>query len=316
LAQAEAADAKWAAPAAQRAWLAYRQSRLSGSFDRAYYSEWIQRGLEHAERALAIKRDDPDALEVRGTLRYWRFLLNLEAGADASAKLLADAEADFRAAIEANPTQASALTSFSHLLAGKHELAEAKLAALGAYESDPYLTNANVTLWRLTSISVDLEDAVEAKRWCDEGRRRFADDPRFAQCQILVFSIPGVKPDIAKAWQMADQYVTLSPPVLREYRKREAQMMVALALARAALPDSARAVAVRARADVSLDPTRDLADWEAWVRTILGDRDEAFRLLSVFLAANPQDRPTGKELSGWLRDLQGDPRWKSLIAGH
>ena len=316
LVQAEAADPKWAAPPAQRSWLAYRQSRLAGSFDRAYYSEWIDKGLAHAERALAIKPDDADALEARGTLRYWRFLLNLEAGAQASAKLAADAEKDLRAAVEANPTQASALTSLSHLLAGKHELAEAKLAALRAYESDPYLTNANVTLWRLTSISSDLEDAVEAKRWCDEGRSRFPDDPRFAECQVLVFSIPGVKPDVAHAWKMADEYIKLSPPALREYRKREAQMMVALALARAGLRDSARAVALRARADASLDPTRELANWEAWVRTLVGDRDEAFRLLALYLSANPQERASHSETTSWVRELQSDPRWKSLMGGH
>jgi serine/threonine-protein kinase len=316
LAQAETADPKWATPPAQRSWLAYRQSRLAGSFNKEYYSEWIGEGLAHAERALAIKPDDPDALEARGTLRYWRFLLNLEPGAEASAKLFADAEKDLRASIEANSTQASALTSLSHLLAGKHELAEAKLAALRAYESDPYLTNANVTLWRLTSTSVDLEDGVEAKRWCDEGRRRFADDPRFAQCQILVFSIPGVKADVPLAWRMADEYVKLSPPALREYRTREAHMMVALALARAGLADSARAVALRARADASLDPTRELASWEAWVRTLVGDRDDAFRLLSLYYSFNPQDRPTGHEETGWIRELQSDPRWKSLLGAH
>ncbi|HEX2451037.1 MAG TPA: protein kinase [Gemmatimonadales bacterium] len=316
LAQAEAADPKWATPPAQRSWVAYRQSRLAGSFDRAYYSEWIDKGLAHAERALAIKPDDPDALEARGTLRYWRFLLNLEPGAQASAKLAADAEKDLRAAVEANPTQASALTSLSHLLAGRHELAEAKLASLRAYESDPYLTNADVTLWRLTSISSDLEDAVEAKRWCDEGRSRFPDDPRFAECQVLVFSIPGVKPDVAHAWKMADEYVKLSPPALREYRKREAQMMVALALARAGLKDSARGVALRARADASLDPTRELANWEAWVRTLVGDRDEAFQLLALYLSANPQERATHSETTSWVRELQSDPRWKSLMGSH
>jgi hypothetical protein len=115
---------------------------------------------------------------------------------------------------------------------------------------------------------------------------------------------------------MADEYVRLSPPALRDYREREVQMMVALALARAGLADSARGVGLRARADASLDPTRELANWEAWVRTLVGDRDEAFRLLSLYLSANPQERPTGKETTGWLRELQSDPRWKSLIAAH
>ncbi|HET8625185.1 MAG TPA: serine/threonine-protein kinase [Gemmatimonadales bacterium] len=310
--QAESADPKWVTPVAQRAWLAYRQSRFAES-DRTNSSEWIQRGMQHAERALAMKGDDPDALEIRGTLRYWRFLNNLEPDPAASAKLLLDAEADFRAAVAANPTQASAWTSLSHLLLGwKREPAEGKLAAMRAYEADPYLTNANVTLWRLTSSSVDLEDAVEAKRWCDEGRRRFPDDPRFAECQLLVFSLKGQRPDVAVAWKMAEEYVRLSPPNVKEYRQHEGQMLVAMALARAGLPDSARAVALRARADAALDPTRELALWETYVRTMLGDKDEAFRLLSTYLAANPQDRPSNTDPGWWLRDLTSDPRWKSI----
>jgi TolB-like protein len=311
-AAAEAADPRWVTPVAQRAWLAYRHARLNES-DRTSSSEWIEKGLQHADRAIALKADDPDALEARGTLRYWRFLNNLEPDPAASSKLLADAEADFRAAVAANPTQASAWTSLSHLLLGwKREPAEGKLAAMRAYEADPYLTNANLTLWRLASSSVDLEDAVEAKRWCDEGRRRFQDDPRFAQCQLLVFSLKGQKPDVPTAWRMAEEYVRLSPPNLQEYRKHEGQMLVAMALVRAGLPDSARAVAVRARGDAALDPTRDLALWETYVRTMLGDRDEAFRLLSTYLAANPQDRPSNTEPGWWLRDLASDPRWKSI----
>lgn len=89
-----------------------------------------------------------------------------------------------------------------------------------------------------------------------------------------------------------------------------------IALARAGLADSARAVALRARADASVDPTRDLAQWEAYLRTMLGDRDEAFRQLSVYVAANPQERVNlAKEETWWLRDLRRDPRWKSLVSG-
>ena len=52
---------------------------------------------------------------------------------------------------------------------GQAEIAEAKLAALRAYEADPYLRDANKTIWRLFQSSLDLEDAVESAHWCDEG---------------------------------------------------------------------------------------------------------------------------------------------------
>jgi hypothetical protein len=91
-------------------------------------------------------------------------------------------------------------------------------------------------------------------------------------------------------------------------------MLVAAALARAGLTDSARAVAVRSRADPSMDQTRDLAQLEAVVRTLVGDRDEAVRQLSIYLAANPQMRQgMAHDDTWWWRDLRDDPRFKTLI---
>jgi hypothetical protein len=129
-------------------------------------------------------------------------------------------------------------------------------------------------------------------------------------------SLKGQKPDVPKAWSLLGEYVRLSSPNMREFRQHEGEMLVAIAIARAGLADSARKVAEHARADASVDPTRDLAQWEAYVRAILGDKDEAFRQLSTYLAANPQERVNlAKEDTWWLRDLRSDPRWKSLVAG-
>ena len=60
-----------------RGWLNYRQSRMFESADPDYHETAIRTGLEHAGRALGLKADDPDALELRGTLRYWKWLNNL-----------------------------------------------------------------------------------------------------------------------------------------------------------------------------------------------------------------------------------------------
>jgi hypothetical protein len=201
------------------------------------------------------------------------------------------------------------------LLINKPALAEAKLAALRAYDADPYLTNANVTVWRLFTTSYDLEDVVEAKNWCEEGQRRFPDDYRFMECQLWYFSLQGAKPDIPAAWRLLEQYVERSPPGLRELNRKEGEMRVAAALARAGLEDSARAVALRARADAALDPGRDVMFLEVVVRSILGDRDEAFRLLSTFIASNPGLRGSmAKDSESWeLKPLRADPRWRTLI---
>jgi serine/threonine protein kinase len=316
LAKAESLDPKWLRPAALRGWLEYRRSRLAPSAPPAYHRERIDRGLEHAARALAIRSDDADALELRGTLRYWRWLNNLAPISEVD-KLFGEAEEDLRASVAANPAQASAWTTLSHLLINKPALAEAKLAALRAYDADPYLTNANVTIWRLFTTSYDLEDALEAKNWCEEGQRRFPQDYRFAECQLWYFSLEGAKPDVPTAWRVFGQYIQNSPPGLRELNRKEGEMRVAAALARAGLRDSARAVALRARADASLDPGRDVMFLEVVVRAILGDQDEAFRLLSTFIASNPGLRGSlSKDSESWeLRALRRDARWRTLIGG-
>jgi hypothetical protein len=91
-------------------------------------------------------------------------------------------------------------------------------------------------------------------------------------------------------------------------------MILAMVLARAGLTDSARQVAKRARAGPDIDPTLDLAWDEAYVHVLLGDKDEALRALTSFLAANPERRAAlAKESSWWLRDLEDDVRYKALV---
>ncbi len=314
LMQAEAADPRWSTPVTERGWLAYRQSRLAGSFDKCYYAQWTERGLGLADRALQLGPEDPNAHELRGTLRYWRWLLNLSPGTEEAAKLLSGAEGDLRRSVELNPSQATAWNSLSHLLMAKAEIAEAKLAALRAYEADPYLRDANKTIWRLFQSSLDLEDAVESAHWCDEGKRRFPEDPRFAECQLWMFALKDHKPDVPQAWKTLEEYVRLSPPQQRDFLRLRGQMLVTFALARAGLPDSARAVAVRSRPDPDQDTDRELTYFEALLRGMLGDLDEAFRLLGTYIAVNPQVRESiARDDTWWMRDLRKDRRWRELV---
>ena len=314
LAGAEALDPAWSAPAVMRGWLAYRQTDLVAGLDKDYYARWLGEGLEDAERALTIKPNDPDALELRGTLRYWRYLINLEPEQRDATRLVASAEQDLRAAVAGNPSAALAWTWLSHLLLNQAQTAEAKLAALKAYEADPYLSSVRTTIWRLFQASLDLEDAAEATHWCDEGRRRFPQHHRFTECRLWLFALKGVKPDVPKAWELLDQYTKLAPATSREFNRPFGQMLVAMAVARAGLLDSARHVAERARADATVDPTRDLAFFEAAARAIMGDKDVALRLMATYVAANPQARSSiARDESWWWRDLRTDPRWRSML---
>ena len=312
-------DPKWPPPILERGWTAFETRKVR--FDKGAADEWTSRGLGWAREALALRPGDPTALQLRGTMQYFRWVLNLDPAPLTSDSLLAAAEADLRAGtVAANPDRARAWLYLSHLLFRKGETPDGKLAALRAYEADPYLKDADLVLWRLFSGSLDLDDGAEASKWCREGNRRFPKDPVFAECQIEVYVMKGQKPDVAHAWQLLDQNVAGYPPSAREYRRRRGQLLVAMVIARAStaqrdLRDSARAVALRARtSDPAIDPTRELAYIEALLRNLLGDRDEALKLLTLYLATNPQDRSTlANDQTWWLAGLRDDPRFKELV---
>jgi len=315
LARASAMDRRWAAPVINRGWVAYEQRKIVG-WAKGPASEWTRRGLGFAEQALRVHPGDPEALRLRGTMRYVRFLLALDPYPLTSAQLLDSAEADLRAGADStNPNRASAWSLLSHLEGRKSDPAAGKLAALKAYEADPYLTDANEVLYRLFSNSHDLEDGAGAERWCREGARRFPKDPYFTECQFEVMGIPGQRVDVPKAWHVLEQDVALWPPNARDFRRRRDQLLVALALVNAGLKDSADHVASRARTnDATVDPNRELQYFEAAVRNRLGDRAEALRLLQLYLAVNPQDRTSlANDQSWWWQGLHEDPRFKRLV---
>ena len=318
LAQAESVDPKWLEPVVRRGWLAYRQSRLGG-LDRDQYNKWIGIGLGHADRALAHDTANANARELRATLIYWRYLLNLAGTPDERVRQREEAEAGFRAAISFDPTRASALTSLSHLLINRGEITEAKLKALQAYETDPFLENADLTIWRIFTASWRLRDDVEANRYCQEGQRRFPAFFRFKQCQLMLYAFPDSTPDIARAWKLVDEFAEQSPPQMRELNRQRGLVMVAMGLARAKQADSARAVLQRVQVDPTLDPLRDVALFESIARTLLGDKEEAVSKLSLYFSANPgeleayRNEAQNGALSWYHQPLLNEPRFRSLV---
>ena len=108
LAMAEQLDSKWSDPPAMRALVAYNRSRLSGR-DQMLIKQWVDVGLGHADRALALDANNADALETRGNLKYWGLLIGLEPDAAKAEALLISAKEDLEAATRANPAQAGEL---------------------------------------------------------------------------------------------------------------------------------------------------------------------------------------------------------------
>ena len=314
LVQAANLDPKWTLPIVERGWLTWEQRRVVG-LDKGPAREWTDRGLQFAEQVLRM-RPDSEAIHLRGTMRYIRYLINIGVGSLSGERLLAAAEADLRAggAARSNPRRASALALLSHLLMRRSETAQGKLAALQAWEADEYLTEASAVLWRLYAASLDLEDAAEAARWCGEGQRRFPNDPFFTECRISLYALRGLKPDVPALWSLVDQYARMFPENQQEYRRKRAQILLSMALVNAGLRDSARSVALHARGDPTVDPTNDLMYLEVAARNVMGDREEALQVLERYLATNPQDRESFARDETWFfRGLRDDPRFKALV---
>jgi hypothetical protein len=289
-------DAKWAAPLSQQGILKYRMARLSLGAPVASISPTIDAGLERAGKALAIAPNDPDALEARGSLRYLQWLLNLTPSGESDAAMAA-VEADLRAAIKANPAQASAMNVLSHLLIVEGRTSDGKLMAGDAYKADPYLTDANKTVWRLFQASMDLDLTTETKKWCDEGARRFPADYRFFECRLWMPMLRGLepKPTADQIWKAYDAFIEADKVDQPEFAKRKGMMLAAMGLNRAGLADSARSVIGRAQGDESVDPTGDLAYLEAWPRAV-GREGQGDRTAVAVLRQKPSTE--GVHLAG------------------
>jgi eukaryotic-like serine/threonine-protein kinase len=312
LAAAEALDGSWVEPIVLRARVAYDRSRLARdppAVDRA-----LQVALSQAERAVRRSPDNPDALEMRGRIRFTRYVRGLEPDATGAARLLAQARADLEEATRLNPNQVGAWTLLSRLYYDEQDLVAANRAARAAYDGDAYLAGADAILYRLYATSYDLELFQPAIDWCDKGRRRFPDDPRFAECQLLLLSTKAKDPDVAQAWRLAADAIRLSPERDRPIKQLYEPVWVAAVLGRAGLKDSARHVLERSRGSADVDPDREILGYQAAVYTMLGDKDAALRLLGEYLVASPAHREGfRKNVHWWWRSLQEDPRFKALI---
>jgi len=306
-------DPKWIAPILMRTTVAYRHSRQA-SDDAAAAGKWIDLGLHYADSAAAINPEDPDLLEVRGNLRYWRWLLGLETDASAASQLLNQAKTDLETAVKIQPSQAGAWATLSHLYNQTGSGVDVNLAARRALEEDAYLSNANVILSRLFFSSYDLGQFTDAVHWCEEGERRFPADPKSVECQLWLMTTKAKDPDVGLAWKLADSVIALSAPEDTAYQRHNTGLVVAAVLARARQADSSRHVVSRYKGDAALDPTRDLAFISSFVYTLLGDKDDALQQLKIYLAASPGRRAAFADDPGWwFRDLQSDPRFQQAV---
>jgi TolB-like protein len=324
LAEASGMAPEWSDPPTSRAWLAYRRARLAQA-NPAESARHVETALAHVDEAFRRSSTNARAFEARGTLTYWK-VLGLKAAPDARTEeaWVRSAISDLETAVRFDPLLASAHGSLAFIYAASNDATGAVLAAQKAYEADMFLENAPLILRRLFQGSLDLETFPRARTWCDEGVRRFPNDYLTVACQLRLMVTPAVdRPDIDSAWAIARRVEELAPPARKERQRVQNEMTVAGAIARAGsilnqprLGDSAQAVLMRASAAATpdIDPTRELLGIAAYSWLLLGDREQAVRLLEQHAAADPQRYTGGQEArSWWWRDLEGHPRFRSIV---
>ena len=314
--QAANLDNRWTEPLVLRAQVAYRLARLSDDEPKAS-AEHAKQGLGVAEQALQIDPNDARALESRGTLRYWLYLLHTESDPKASAALLKSAREDLEAAVRLDPSLASAHATLSHLYYQYDDVPAVVLAARRAYEEDAYLSVADLVLYRLFNGSLNLEQLTQAERWCDEGRRRFPREYRFSECRLDMMVTPQVPPEVPQGWAEVARLDSLTPSNLGAYERLYAQNRMGGILARAGLKDSAKRVLQRAQTGWTpkIDPDGDLLALAAYSYVLLDDKDQAISILKRYAAGHPGHFESGKEVGWWWRSLQGDPRFQAMRGG-
>ncbi|HSA56965.1 MAG TPA: protein kinase, partial [Gemmatimonadaceae bacterium] len=283
---AEARDPAWAEPSILRGRLAYQRSRRAFNASTEDPVAPMDTGLIHADRAFGRDPEHPDALELRGTLRYWRWLV----GASPDSGTLAAARADLEQATARNPAQAGAWATLSHLYNNVADATSADIeyAARKALEADMYLDNANVIVHRLFLAAFDDDRMADADRWCLQGAERFPRDSRFAYCQLLLMSAGAGTPDAARAWQLAESMVQLTPAQgERAFRRAQSRVLVGVVMALLGHADSARAL-LSEPVSAEVDPSRDIdiPAQRGWL--LLGDSAKALASLEQYRKANPR----------------------------
>lgn len=313
LTMSQAADPRWVEPIVLRGQITLDRAALA--HDPVEQDAWVDQGLNRAEQALALDANDAEALELRGRLRYYSWRYGPDPEPEEAERLLVGATEDLQAAVTADATLASAFDMLSLVHYARGNRLDANLWAMKAYEADAYLRNVDGILWRLYQTSYDTENFSAAINWCDEIAERFPKGDDAIACRLWLMTTRAVEPDVDEAWRLMGEMEKLLPATSRpEYYRSEAQMVVAAVLSRAGLVDSADQVLIRARGNPEIDPARALVTLEGFIRTLMGDTDEALRLLQSYYAFNPHHRHEDTEdVHWWWRDLQDDPRYQALM---
>jgi TolB-like protein/tRNA A-37 threonylcarbamoyl transferase component Bud32 len=308
---AEAMDPKWPVPTISRARNALSRAFVyTDSLGRPTpsFASQLHRAVWYADRALARPPIIAEALTIRGEARLRLVSLTNAQPADS---LLALAEADLHRAVTARPDVARSWYALGAVRFRQGSFTAASDAFKTAYETDAFATNIRAVLSELLFATLFAGRFTEADRLCRGAQRRYPDDPRFTQCDLNVLGWAGqTRRDANSAWSAVGRIERTDSTGTSQYTWSFRRMMVAAVIARAGMRDSARAVVRRTGTERGSRPSAALA--EAYVRVLLGENDEALRLISLHLAESPSDRAVIAN-HPWFQKLHENNRFATLI---
>jgi DNA-binding SARP family transcriptional activator/tetratricopeptide (TPR) repeat protein len=284
---AQSVAPRWTEPSVQRAELAYRRMWLHlrpPAVDMTAAGRELAAGVGHADAALAISRDDPAALELRGLLNYWRW--RLRSGSEAEYEdARRRAEADLLRATALDGTRGRAWSMLSGLHQSQGNFAAAHFAARRAHRADPYLENAVETITRLFTTSLEIGDQAAARRWCEELGSRNPNSwlPHYCMLEQMAWYGPAENVTTDSIRQLIDSAAEAPGG---GHGLAGFEMLGAVILARMESPNALEAI----------DGARQLARpgdahllvLEAWARLAIGDSPRAAELLRQAADMDPR----------------------------
>jgi serine/threonine-protein kinase len=263
--------------------------------------------LDQVARDCRSPADSADALEIRGRVKEGLFR------ALVADSLLTGAIADYRAATDLEPHQATGWEALgsAYLTAGLYR--DALLAIQHALEEDAF------QLLRLTVRRHEFDAAMGAERYdlaaqaCSTGAADAPGDERFLDCEILLWSrTRGDRRSATSAMARTDSLATAGEggTLLSALRT----LWVADILARAGLGDSADHLSRRATEGQPAAWQSMLLLQSAYLRVLRRNPDSAVALIGAAVRQDPTNRPFIRATPDF-RTLHADPRFQRAAAG-
>ena len=282
-------DPAWLRPVIGRGWAALRLALLAGDAASVPSSPQMDRALRLADEAVRRSNGRAEALALRGYAREWLATWPGAAGAEAMGR---QAEADLRAALDQRPEDARSWYALGELLYIQGRATEAAAALREAWDRDAWLVEVRGVVSLLFFTALDLQRFEEAGRWCALGQARYAGDPRFTTCRLILLGWTGRDGRALRdAWQELRAIEAGDSAGMFGSQWTFLRMMPVLVAARAGLGDSARRMLARVTDEGTARGRPPARIEEAYARLLLGERAEALRLLGAELQADPGAGP-------------------------